>query len=321
MGFLKSFGKMFRPSGSTPQPAVAGVGTTATEASASPTKTVTEASKTAGTPIRGTGTDSSSTGNGSSNGRRSGGFSEAKPATAQRESGGITVIDEEPPSRNGYHDEGVHEDDSHDLEPAQVREHAGSTQELARPAPRNKQELFEELQQNYREVVDLVRKVDAHLDRNEQRGQEMVSIARRIDDTIPILQKFPEQMQEQMRELNREVVAAIKATSDRGDERSRQINSALQQIGGRIQKTGETQGQLVTTMAGFRETLGDIAKSSSRTSTVLEDIDTRRQEREDELTKMLVASRRWSVAAMAVAVIVGASALAVGTVAIVTLLK
>jgi len=194
---------------------------------------------------------------------------------------------------------------------------ARDTTETAITAPRNKQELFEELQRNYRDVVELVRKVDAHLDRNEQRSQEMASIARRIDETLPALQQFPEQVKQQLDALNTEVVSAIRESTEKGEARSEAVQKSLATIGSRIESTSESHAQLVTTMAGFRETLGDLATSSSRTSDVLQSIDTRRQEREDELTKMLVASRRWSVTTLAVAIIGVAAAMSVAIVALV----
>lgn len=196
----------------------------------------------------------------------------------------------------------------------------GATDRALRPepaSPRNKQELLEELQQNYREVVDLVRKVDDHLDRNEQRAGEMLAIARRVDQALPALTEFPAEMRAHLGELREGVTTAIREHGNKGDERAQRINAVLETVEKKIAASGASQAQLVTTMAGFRETLGELADSSSRTSTVLEDIDHRRMEREDELTKMLVASRRWSVAAMALAIVIGSVALAVGVVALV----
>ena len=177
---------------------------------------------------------------------------------------------------------------------------APETEAIEKPVPRNKQELFEELQRNYRDVVDLVKKVDAHLDRNEQRSQQMLSIAERIDRTLPTIEAFPDVVREQMADLKTEIVSAIEASTSKGDARAAQLQSTLSTIGERIDSTSASHTQLVATMAGFRETLGELANNSSRTSEVLESIDTRRQEREDELTKMLIASRRWSVTTLAV---------------------
>lgn len=204
-------------------------------------------------------------------------------------------------------------------EASDVTEHGliERTGKVEAPTPRNKQELFEELQKNYREVVDLVRKVDNHLDRNDKRASEMLDIARRVDQALPALAEFPSEMRTHLAELREGVTAAIHEHGTRSDERAARINGVLESVEKKIAASGASQAQLVTTMAGFRETLGDLADSSSRTSTVLEDIDHRRMEREDELTKMLVASRRWSVAAMALAIVIGSVALAVGVVALV----
>ena len=191
--------------------------------------------------------------------------------------------------------------------------------EEAKPAQaplKNKQELFDELQRNYRDVVDLVKKVDAHLDRNEQRSQEMLSIAQRIDQALPSIERYPEVAREQIDELKSEVVTAIESSTARGEARGAQLQKTLTTIGERIDSTSASHTQLVATMAGFRETLGELATHSSRTSEVLESIDTRRQEREDELTKMLIASRRWSVTTLAVTLLGVSGAMAIAIIAL-----
>lgn len=232
--------------------------------------------------------------------------------------GGVGVIDQATPLREQIHAE--------QPRPSR-RERVSETPVVVEPdmgvpeptpsAPKNKQELFEELQKNYRDVVDLVKKVDAHLDRNEVRAEEMVSIARRIDETLPALSAFPEEIRSQLDELRREVVGAITTSSQRSDARADEANQALGAISERIDATGRAHTQLVSTMAGFRETLGELATSSARTSDVLQSIDTRRQQREDELTRMLVASRRWSVVTLSVTLVGVSAAVAVAIIALV----
>ncbi|MEO1130385.1 MAG: hypothetical protein AAFX05_11865 [Planctomycetota bacterium] len=169
---------------------------------------------------------------------------------------------------------------------------------VATPPAKSKQQVVEELQRNYREVVGLVRKVDAHLDRDEQRAQELMAIAHRFDEALPMVASLPETMRTELRSLRDEVTQAIRDASSADELRADRLEALLGKIGMDVERTGEEQLQLVETMAGFRESLGDISRSTARSGEVLESIDRRRAEREDELTRMLVASRTWIIVAL-----------------------
>ncbi|GAB4552356.1 MAG: hypothetical protein Tsb0013_14620 [Phycisphaerales bacterium] len=254
----------------------------------------------------------------SPNGRRT--ASPARTGT-EPEGGGVAVLDQATALREHVEREerrrAQEQASTSEAPTASVEVESVPEQEASIAPPRNKQELFEELQRNYRDVVDLVKKVDAHLDRNERRAQEMLSIAQRIDETLPTIEQFPGMVRQQLDELKTEVVGAIEASSAKGDARGAQLQQTLSTIGERIDSTSASHTQLVATMAGFRETLGELAHHSSRTSEVLESIDTRRQQREDELTKMLIASRRWSVVTLAVTLLGVSAATAIAIVALV----
>jgi hypothetical protein len=169
---------------------------------------------------------------------------------------------------------------------------------VASPPAKSKQQVVEELQRNYREVVGLVRKVDAHLDRDEERAQELMAIAQRFDEALPMIASLPETMRTELRSLRDEVTQAIRDASSADEVRADRLEALLGKIGMDVERTGEEQLQLVETMAGFRESLGDISRSTARSGEVLESIDRRRAEREDELTRMLVASRTWIIVAL-----------------------
>jgi uncharacterized phage infection (PIP) family protein YhgE len=184
-------------------------------------------------------------------------------------------------------------------------------------APRNKQELLEELQKNYREVVELVRKVDVHLDRDETRSQEFVSIARRVDETLPSLENAPERLNDAIQTLSERVTDAIRNASSIGDKRVARLEQALTRISDTIDAQGAAQHELTHTMASFRETLGDIAATSERTGSVLEHIEKRQAERESETARLLSSSRNWLLASLAISVGVASAAMAIAIVAMV----
>ncbi len=188
--------------------------------------------------------------------------------------------------------------------------------EPASPAtsPRNKQELLEELQKNYQEVVELVRKVDAHLDRDETRAGEFVSIARRVDEALPTLREAPEELRTTLQTLSERVTEAIERASTVGDQRVARLETALTRISDTLDAHGASQRELTTTMASFRETLGDIAATSERTGNVLERVEKRQAEREAETASLLKSSRNWLLASLAISVAVATAAMAIAVV-------
>lgn len=165
--------------------------------------------------------------------------------------------------------------------------------------PRNRQEMLEELTQNYREVVSLVRKVDSHLDEQRERSDALLVIAQRIDEALPVLTEAPRALKDSIETLREETTRAIRESGEGQASRLDRVHQSLEVVAEEVVKSGDAQGRLIHTMAEFRETLSDIGRSSDRTSDVLQSIDERRAEREEQLTRMLATSRTWMVAGLA----------------------
>ncbi len=183
--------------------------------------------------------------------------------------------------------------------------------------PRNRQELLDELSRNYREVVSLVRKVDTHLDEQRERSDALLVIARRIDEALPVLCEAPRALRESIETFRSETTEAIREASRGQTARLDRVHESFDVVATEVVKSGDTQNRLVHTMAEFRETLTDIGRSSDRTGQVLQSIDDRRAEREDQLTRMLATSRAWMVTGLAVSL--GLAVVAV-SIAVVSLL-
>lgn len=192
--------------------------------------------------------------------------------------------------------------------------HAVSRRVDLAPPPRTKQELFEDLQRNYREAVELIRKVDGHLDRDETRAEQLMTIARRIDDTLPSVERTPEHLAR----LGDQIVEAVRSSAASDEKRVARIEEGLGRIVSTLDRSSTAQVELTATMAAFRETLADIDRSNRRSAQALETMDRRRAEREDEIARMLSTSKVWMLVALLLSVAMGTVAMAIAIVSLVT---
>lgn len=127
--------------------------------------------------------------------------------------------------------------------------------ELINP-PRTKQELFEELHRNYREVLHLVRKVNTHLDREQARGDRMLRVAAQVEAVLPKLQaltNMPGEINEHAAKLHAELVEAMRDTNQSDEQRTKRLESALGRISETMHEGAEGQANLNRTMAAFRD--------------------------------------------------------------------
>ncbi|MEM9084228.1 MAG: hypothetical protein AAGB34_11575 [Planctomycetota bacterium] len=221
--------------------------------------------------------------------------------------GSSTVSVMDPPQDQAHTDEPIDLDDSGEFPPpAQPRA-------LAPRAPRNKQELFEELQKNYTEVVELVRKVDGHLDREQHRSARVMEVIDRFDAIIPTLQSRPRELNDTARELNETLISAIRESDG---SNAKQIAEAVTQVELQLQTSGKSQAELVHTMAAFRETIGRLATSNEQSDELLRSVTLRNDEREQELSKLVSSSRRSMMVVTACAVSLGLVGIAIGAIAL-----
>ena len=159
-------------------------------------------------------------------------------------------------------------------------------------APRNKQELVVELQKNYTEVLELVRKVNAHLDRDPQRTARLMAIVERIPDALDTL---PE-----LRDQTRSAVDALREGAEQAAMRDEKVQSTLTTIRDRLDEARETETHLVGTLTEFRGSLQDMAQSSERSSGAIAAMNERNAQRDRELADILNLTRRWVVAAIVI---------------------
>lgn len=183
--------------------------------------------------------------------------------------------------------------------------------------PRNRQELFEELQKNYREVVDLIRKVNSHLDREQHRSARMMAIAERVEEIVPSIHDMPDAINTHATRLNRDVVQALRDSNLADERRTQRLENALNGISSHLASGSESQNDLIQTMAQFRETMGELSTENQRTGSVLRDAQDRSAQREEEMVRLISSSKRWGVIGLSITVGVAVVAIATAVVAIV----
>lgn len=157
------------------------------------------------------------------------------------------------------------------------------------PAPaRSKQEMIADLQRSYTEVVDLVRKMSMHLDRESERAGRVAAIIERLPS---VLDAIPE-----LRAQNQDILYALRESLENSREGDERLQNALAHITTRLEESRESDAQLVTTLADFRTSIREMASSSSRASDAILDMNERNATRDRDLGALLTSARRWMLA-------------------------
>ncbi len=173
------------------------------------------------------------------------------------------------------------------------------------PAPKSKGEMLAELQKNYSEVMELIRKVSNHLDEQNDRSIRLMEIAERIPEALDTL---PE-----LRTQNAEILVALKNAADDTRARDERAAESLDLLVDRLEEGRESDRVLVGTMAEFRGTLREMADTNEKTGTTLSDMNQRNMAREQELHSILQLTRRW----ITIATVVGVVLVMVATAAVI----
>ena len=184
---------------------------------------------------------------------------------------------------------------------------ASTTDDDIRPL-RNKQELFDELQRNYRDLVALVRKVDSHLDTQTERSKSLAEIAERFDRTLPAIERLGE-TPDKLDELRAEINTIVKQTRADADQRAARIEKVVSGVVERLEAQARDQHQLVSTMAEFRETIGELSSSTRESGVAVRELARSVRERDQALVSQITSVKtRVTIGFAAVAAIAGAAA-------------
>lgn len=182
----------------------------------------------------------------------------------------------------------------------------------AAPARRNKQELLDDLEKSYHQVVELVRKVDSHLDKADRRADRVIQVA---DQLLEVVQRMPdsehgERRHQQQIELLGKMVEEQRTGVDR-------LDTTLARIGVQAEVAGQSHEQLVMTMAEFRETMCDVVRSNTRSAQAVEAGNDQKRESDERLSRIIVGNQRWMMGILAASMVLAAAALILAIVAVV----
>lgn len=203
-------------------------------------------------------------------------------------------------------------------------------------APRNKQELMEELRKNYADVIELVRKVNSHLDdqgsrlaEQEARARELVEIARQIPGLLATLPKLAEQntqllglverlanesaagnealrqaVSDQTRaaaESSAAVTAAIEATRTG-------ISASVRTAAEEQRRSGEALGASInaaisSSTTALGDQLGSVHSAAEAGARSFDAARAQLEARADELRKAMDQHRKWSIISAIIGVV------------------
>jgi len=162
-----------------------------------------------------------------------------------------------------------------------------------RTPPKSKQELLAEIQRNYQEVLELVRKVDTHLDESGERSLRLIELADRVPEGMASIVELKKQNEVVTHAIERvtEVVTATEGHASATVEELRGIAVRFDEASRR----GEA---LAGALGEFREILTEVAGSGARLNTVMENIQRDASSREERLVSLIEREQRWMIFAL-----------------------
>jgi|GEM_PF-2444161 len=176
-----------------------------------------------------------------------------------------------------------------------------------------RQEMLTELQKNYKEVLELVRRVQTHLDTQEARSARLMEIVERIPDA---LDDIPERRAQTERLITAvEKVAEVGRTShDVSQQSFRELAKANEQLA----RSARADDELVSAMGEFKVAAESMAADNQRAAGAVRDMARRSAERDEQLAEAVADGRRWLVIGVTVTAVAAAFAVILSVLALVT---
>lgn len=162
-----------------------------------------------------------------------------------------------------------------------------------RTPPKSKQELLAEIQRNYQEVLELVRKVDGHLDESSGRSQRLFDLAERVPEGMASIVELKHQQEVVTHAIER-ITEVVSATEGHASS----TVAELRAIAVRFDEAGQRGEALAGAVGEFREILTGVAGSSARLNGVMESIQREASSREERLVSLIEREQRWMIFAL-----------------------
>lgn len=179
---------------------------------------------------------------------------------------------------------------------------------------RSKQQVLDQLRENYEEVIRVVRKVDSTLDQQHRRGERMLEIAEHT-----VHGRLPE-----LREETRKVGDAIDRLATgigRGQDRLEQGVAdqivAIERVQSLLSQLVEADRSLGESLADFRQVAAGMAIATDRLGSTLGGMSDRAERRDAQMAAVLERSQKTLVTVMVLGLVSVASAIVMVVLAVV----
>jgi ABC-type transporter Mla subunit MlaD len=192
--------------------------------------------------------------------------------------------------------------DARPQRPVQVDTRRRSEDEVAgaiEPAlrPKNRQQVIAELQKSYKEVTDLVKKVNLHLDEQDKRSRRMLEIAERLPralDQVPTLSDNTTQMVETLGEMAK----ADRIARERTDAAIESHGRALDSIGERLASGEDTERRVAGALGDLNTTIGHMTGATDQLGVAIRSVQERDVRRDEELRRLIGRTQQWMFVAV-----------------------
>lgn len=180
----------------------------------------------------------------------------------------------------------------------------------------SRHELVEELQQNYREVVKIVRRVNEHMDKADARAEKITRLSEQV---LEATRQLPAAMGDAIERAQQRQLDALQTIAHRQEEGTERIENTMAQLGIQLEATGQSHEQLVDSMTGFRDTMHEMSATNMRTAEALDASIAQKRAADDRLASMIVQNQRWMIGIVAGIMVFAASAFIVAVIALLQL--
>lgn len=187
-----------------------------------------------------------------------------------------------------------------------------SADEKRLSAKKAKQELITELQKNYKEVLEVVRRVQTHLDEQEARSTRLMEIVEGVPSALDQLSEHKEQ--------NERLIMAVERLNDTAStshDVSQQSLRELAKANEQLSQSAHADRDLISTMGEFKDAAQGIANNNERAASAVKDLAGSASQRDQQLAEAIAEGRKWLVIGVATTASAAALALILAAVALV----
>lgn len=182
----------------------------------------------------------------------------------------------------------------------------------ARGRLRSRQQVLDQLKENYEEVIRVVRKVDSQLDQQTRRGERMLEVAEHTAHG-----RLPE-IREETRKVG-DAIERLAAGIGRGHDRLEQgvadQVAAIERVQGLLTQLVEADRSLGDSLVHFQRTATGMATATERLGSALAGLQDRSARRDEQLAELIDRSQKTTMTVMVLSVVCVGAAVAMAVLA------